>query len=166
MMEEIWGSFTTPVGTAVAWVTPDGSLTRFWTNARSLPKGGRRDDGAIAHVKTEVDEYFAGARKDFTLPLAADGTPFQKQVWAELCRIPFGETISYLTLATRVGDPGAARAVGHANGRNPIGLIVPCHRVIGANGTLTGYAGGLPLKQALLEFESGQPSLFPFTSLS
>ena len=113
-----------------------------------------RDDEAVADVAREVDEYCAGTRRRFTLELAARGTPFQQRVWEALVEIPYGETTSYGALATQLGNPGGARAVGLANGSNPIGLIVPCHRVIGADGSLTGYAGGLPLKRALLAFEA------------
>ena len=101
----------------------------------------------------QLEEYFAGARRAFDLPLAADGNPFQRRVWAELCRIPYGETRSYGQLAATIGRPGAARAVGSANARNPLAIVVPCHRVIGADGHLTGYAGGLHRKAFLLELE-------------
>ncbi|MGX5820646.1 methylated-DNA--[protein]-cysteine S-methyltransferase [Chitinophaga lutea] len=103
----------------------------------------------------QLEEYFAGTRKIFDLPLAQPGTPFQQCVWDELTRIPFGETITYLALAHRIGNVKAIRAVGAANGRNDIAVIVPCHRVIGSNGALTGYAGGLWRKQRLLELEKG-----------
>ena len=112
-----------------------------------------RDDGALAGVRAELEEYFEGARRAFTVPFILRGTPFQRRVWGELCRIPYGETISYAELARRIGSPKAVRAVGLANGANPIAIIVPCHRVIGANGTLTGYGGGLPTKRYLLELE-------------
>ncbi len=108
---------------------------------------------ALAAAKRQLAEYFGGARRDFDLPLAPDGTPFQHRVWDELRRIAYGETISYSELASRIGRPTASRAVGAANGRNPLAIVVPCHRVIGADGTLTGYGGGLPVKQALLALE-------------
>ena len=104
-------------------------------------------------------EFFAGKRQSFDLPLSPLGTAFQKRVWAELQRIPFGQTRSYAQLAEAVGSPGAARAVGRANATNPICLLVPCHRVIGANGSLTGYAGGLDCKRALLDLEAGRTAL-------
>lgn len=110
-------------------------------------------------VRHELDEYFAGRLKKFTTPVVFEGTPFQNQVWRELCRIPYGETISYLELANRIENPKAVRAVGMANGANPIAIIVPCHRVIGANGSLTGFGGGIPAKRALLELERGQRTL-------
>ena len=115
--------------------------------------------GVLTGVRKELDSYFAGRLKKFTLPPAFGGTPFQHQVWTELCRIPYGETISYMELANRINNPKAVRAVGLANGANPIAIIVPCHRVIGANGSLTGFGGGLPTKRALLELEKGQRTL-------
>ncbi|MDT4940564.1 MAG: methylated-DNA-[protein]-cysteine S-methyltransferase [Pseudonocardiales bacterium] len=118
------------------------------------------DDSAFADVRTQLAEYFAGARTSFELPLHLIGSAFQRRVWTELLRIPCGETTSYGAIAVSIGAPGAARAVGLANGRNPIALIVPCHRVIGANGSLTGYGGGLPTKQWLLQHERQQPELF------
>jgi methylated-DNA-[protein]-cysteine S-methyltransferase len=119
-----------------------------------------RDDDAepFARVREQLRRYFRGELTSFEVPIALKGTEFQRQVWEELCRIPYGQTISYGELARRIGNPNAMRAVGLANGRNPIGIIVPCHRVIGANGTLTGYGGGLPRKKLLLELEAG--SLF------
>lgn len=105
-------------------------------------------------ARRELDEYFEGRRQVFSLPLRPAGTQFQRRVWQALCEIPFGETISYGELARRVGSPGAARAVGMANSRNPISIVVPCHRVIGADNSLTGYAGGLDRKRALLAHES------------
>jgi methylated-DNA-[protein]-cysteine S-methyltransferase len=104
-------------------------------------------------VRAQLVEYFAGSRRHFDVPFKLGGTPFQKQVWQELLHIPFGETITYAQLAARVGKPAGARAVGHANGRNPVAIIVPCHRVIGANGKLMGYASGLDKKQWLLSWE-------------
>jgi len=104
-------------------------------------------------VREELAEYFAGGRREFSLPLKPAGTAFQQKVWGLLCEIPFGETISYGELARRVGNPNASRAVGMANSRNPISIVVPCHRVIGADNSLTGYAGGLDRKRALLEHE-------------
>jgi methylated-DNA-[protein]-cysteine S-methyltransferase len=116
-------------------------------------------DNALGGVRRELDAYFAGRLRVFKTPLAFEGTPFQRQVWTELCRIPYGETISYMELANRIGNPKAVRAVGLANGANPIAIIVPCHRVIGANGSLTGYGGGLPIKRALLALERGERTL-------
>ncbi len=115
--------------------------------------------GVLKDVRKELDQYFAGKLRRFTTTLAFNGTPFQNQVWKELTRIPYGETISYLDLANRIDNPKAVRAVGMANGANPIAIIVPCHRVIGSNGSLTGFGGGLPTKRALLELEKGQRTL-------
>ena len=115
--------------------------------------------GVLKNVRKELDQYFAGQLRTFSTRLAFKGTPFQNQVWKELTRIPYGETISYLDLANRIKNPKAVRAVGMANGANPIAIIVPCHRVIGSNGSLTGFGGGLPTKRALLELEKGQRTL-------
>lgn len=115
--------------------------------------------GVLTGVRKQLDEYFSGRLQRFTVPLAFAGTPFQRQVWTELCRIPYGETISYLELAIRINNPKAVRAVGLANGANPIAIVVPCHRVIGSNGSLTGFGGGLPVKKALLSLERGERSL-------
>ena len=104
-------------------------------------------------MRRELGEYFSGTRREFGITLAPRGTGFQREVWAELRRIPYGETISYAELARRIGNPRAVRAVGLANGANPLAIVVPCHRVIGANGTLTGYGGGLTVKQQLLDLE-------------
>jgi len=115
-------------------------------------------------VIKQLDAYFEGKRRDFDLELAPEGTPFQQRVWRELRAIPYGETISYGELARRIGRPNAFRAVGAANGRNPISIIVPCHRVIGSNGSLTGFGGGLDTKRALLEHEQGnQQALLPLS---
>ena len=115
--------------------------------------------GVLKNVRKELDAYFAGRLQKFTSRLAFNGTPFQNQVWKQLTRIPYGETISYMELANRIENPKAVRAVGMANGANPIAIIVPCHRVIGSNGSLTGFGGGLPNKRALLELEKGQRTL-------
>ncbi len=104
-------------------------------------------------VAEQLDCYFAGRLRRFDLPLNPQGTAFQRKVWAALAEIPYGETISYLTLAHRIGNPRSVRAVGLANGRNPLPIVVPCHRVIGSNGALVGYASGLPIKRALLNLE-------------
>ena len=117
------------------------------------------DDVALGDVREQLDQYFAGEREDFNLTLAPRGTPFQLEVWEQLRRIPYGETISYGELAKRVDRPGAARAVGAANGQNPIAIIVPCHRVIGADGSLTGFGGGLDWKRWLLDREQPQGTL-------
>lgn len=119
----------------------------------------------IEQAKVQLDEYFAGRRNAFDLPLDLRGTTFQQSVWKSLCSIGFGETVSYGELARRIGNPKAVRAVGLANGRNPVSIVVPCHRVIGADGSLTGYGGGIDRKRFLLELEgkggsaSGQAAL-------
>jgi methylated-DNA-[protein]-cysteine S-methyltransferase len=113
----------------------------------------RRDDDAFGRVKEQLQEYFDGTRREFDLPLDLRGTGFQLTVWCELARIPYGETISYGELARRIGEPTASRAVGAANGANPIPIVIPCHRVIGANGSLTGFGGGIETKKWLLALE-------------
>ncbi len=118
-----------------------------------MPPAGERDDERLAAAATQVREYFAGERTAFDLPLRLEGTGFDRSVWALVAQIGYGETATYGELAGRLGRPGAARAVGAANGRNPIALIVPCHRVIGARGALTGYAYGVERKSALLAHE-------------
>ncbi len=139
--------FKTPFGPAWAAVNADGAITAF--------SFGEGDGGGThnARVARQIEEFFAGKRQTFDFPLAPEGTAFQKRVWAELLNIPFGETISYGEVARRIGNPAACRAVGSANGRNPIAVVVPCHRVIGGNGKLTGYGGGLELKDKLLAWE-------------
>lgn len=122
------------------------------------------DDTAFAHVVAQLNEYFDGARTEFEVELDLVGTTFQRRVWSALMTIPYGQTRSYGEIAAQLQTPGASRAVGHANGHNPIGIIVPCHRVVGANGSLTGYGGGLDRKRALLDLETGKspaaPTLF------
>lgn len=116
--------------------------------------GWVRDDAGFDDVRAELDEYFAGERTTFELPLHARGTAFQRRVWAALLEIPFGQTTSYGATASAIGSPTASRAVGLANGQNPISIIVPCHRVVGAKGSLTGYGGGLDAKRWLLGHEA------------
>jgi len=159
-------SFTyvpTPIGRVL--LQGDGrSLTGLHlADHRRAPQpaaGSSRDDDALAGVAQQVREYFAGDRRDFELELAPAGTPFQVEVWLALGDIPYGETISYAELARRVNRPGAARAVGAANGANPLSIILPCHRVIGADGSLTGYGWGLETKSWLLAHERAERPLF------
>ena len=143
----------TPIGRLVLEADGDVLIGVWLPNER---RHGRRDtDDVVPILKetaTQLDEYFAGERTDFDLRMELDGTPFQQEVWAELARIPYGETISYGELARRVGRPKGPRAVGQANGRNPIPIIVPCHRVLASNG-IGGYGGGLTVKRALLALE-------------
>ena len=108
---------------------------------------------ALRACGTQLAEYFAGTRTEFHLPLAPRGSDFQQRVWREIARVPYGQTISYGELAKRAGAPGQARAAGAATGRNPVGVVIPCHRIVGADGSLTGYAGGLERKRELLELE-------------
>lgn len=144
-------------------VARDGALAGLYmTGQRHRPAEetfGPRDDSlpAFTAAARQLDAYFAGDRTRFDLDLTLAGTPFQQRVWAALREIPYGETVSYGELAVSLGQPNASRAVGLANGRNPIGIIVPCHRVIGANGSMTGYGGGLDRKRWLLSFERGGP---------
>jgi len=145
-----------PIGPLTALVDEAGALTHLLFAHHPAPADAVWDEERCAPVRAQLEEYFRGERDAFDLPLAPAGTEFQRRVWDELVRIPFGETVDYGALAVRVGRPGAARAVGRANATNPIPIIVPCHRVIGANGSLTGYAGGLPAKTLLLELEGGR----------
>ena len=152
-----WGTIETQFATFAVWVDGQGRLVRFNLDAADAERvypDARRDDRAIAEVRKQVKEYCAGKRTDFDLELAPRGTEFQQAVWKALLAIPYGETRSYGEIARAIGQPKAARGVGSANHSNPIALIVPCHRVIGADGSLTGYGGGLPLKRALLAHEA------------
>jgi methylated-DNA-[protein]-cysteine S-methyltransferase len=152
-----WGTIETRFATFAAWVDSDGLLVRFHLDAAgaaAVDRDAVHDEGAIETIRRQVTEYCAGERTEFDIECAARGTDFQRAVWDALRDIPYGETRSYADVARAIGRPQAARGVGAANAANPIGLIVPCHRVIGANGTLTGYGGGLPLKRALLEHEA------------
>jgi methylated-DNA-[protein]-cysteine S-methyltransferase len=157
MPETIWTTTSSPVGDLV--LTGDGrrlaALRLPDSDGRpALPANGhRRDDGAFPAIRAQLAEYFEGARTSFDLPLAPQGTSFQLEVWDALRHIPYGATASYGEVAASIGRPGAARAVGLANGRNPIAIIVPCHRVIGADGRLVGYGGGLDRKRYLLQLE-------------
>jgi methylated-DNA-[protein]-cysteine S-methyltransferase len=141
----------TPIGRIVLESDGDVLIGLRLPNDAGL---GRRDEETpvLKEAATQVEEYFAGERTEFDLRMELDGTPFQREVWAELSRIPYGETISYGELARRVGRPKGPRAVGQANGRNPIAIIVPCHRVLASNG-IGGYGGGLTVKRALLALE-------------
>ncbi len=131
----------------------------------------RRSDGwhpgdhpLLRAAEKQLREYFAGTRHTFDLPLAPAGTDFQQRVWQTLATIPYGQTISYAELAARINRAGASRAVGAANGRNPLPIVLPCHRVIGANGSLTGFGGGLPVKRFLLELEGALPGQLELTA--
>ena len=138
-----------PVGDLQLHADADGRLTGLY-----LRHDGADGDGPFDAVREQLDAYFAGSLETFDLDLAPHGTEFQLRVWAELARIPFAETISYKELALRLGDGKLVRAVGLANGRNPLSIVIPCHRVIGADGTLVGYGGGLERKRWLLDHEA------------
>jgi methylated-DNA-[protein]-cysteine S-methyltransferase len=150
----------TPIGTLL--IAADGDAIRrieFPRNGHAHKPSddwGESAGGAVEEAARQLNEYFAGTRTEFDLPLAPEGTEFQRTVWRRLQEIPYGETIAYGELARRVGNPKASRAVGAANGANPIPIVIPCHRVIGSNGKLTGFGGGLPVKEALLALEAKQ----------
>ncbi|MFG2223187.1 methylated-DNA--[protein]-cysteine S-methyltransferase [Streptomyces sp. NPDC048644] len=157
----------TPVG-PLTLVATDGALSGLYmTDHRHRPPLDTfgdlagQDSAPFAVVIEQLHAYFRGELTVFDVPLALSGTPFQRRVWAALCTIPYGRTLSYGRLAEQLGVPSAARAVGLANGRNPVSIIVPCHRVVGADGSLTGYGGGLDRKRRLLAFESADAALFP-----
>ena len=129
----------------------EGALTKIDFGGHA--DGREAESPVLEQAARELAEYFAGERREFTVPLAPEGTAFQKSVWEELRKIPYGETVSYKDIAVRLGRPGAAVAVGQANSRNPIPIMIPCHRVIGANGKMVGYTGGMHIKKALLAVE-------------
>ncbi|WP_313900636.1 methylated-DNA--[protein]-cysteine S-methyltransferase [Edaphobacter flagellatus] len=149
-----------PVGELKLVASDKGLVAILWPNdsPRRVPLGETvidKNHPILVETESQLHEYFAGRRKRFTVPLDLRGTPFQRSVWAALLAIPYGETRSYAQLANQLGNARATRAVGAANGRNPVSIIVPCHRVIGSSGTLTGFAGGLAVKAQLLEMERG-----------
>ncbi|TPV24665.1 methylated-DNA--[protein]-cysteine S-methyltransferase [Pantoea anthophila] len=152
----------TPVGELKLVASERGLVGILWENddphrTRFLPQTRDDDHPILVETARQLGEYFAGARRGFELPLDFAGTDFQKKVWQALVAIPFGETRSYSQIAREIGHPLAVRAVGAANGRNPLSIVAPCHRVIGANGKLTGFAGGLTVKAFLLALETSQP---------
>lgn len=151
----------TPHGRMLLVANDEGLSGAYFVGQKHYPgpdSRWKRDPAALSQAKRELKEYFAGRRKTFGIALAPEGTPFQRAVWREIARVACGETITYAELARRAGRPGAARAAGAATGRNPVGVIVPCHRIVGTNGSLTGYAGGLPRKKALLALEGAAPA--------
>ncbi|MDO4877789.1 MAG: methylated-DNA--[protein]-cysteine S-methyltransferase [Neisseria sp.] len=163
----------TPLGEMTAVFGGQGLCLLEFTDQQTLPRELQavmkhrhaeqyisQETAASANLRRQLAEYFAGRRQNFDIPLDLIGTPFQQQVWRVLQTIPYGDTRSYKQQAQALGNPKAVRAVAAANGANKISIIVPCHRVIGSKGALTGYAGGLPRKQALLALESGRPPLF------
>ncbi|HEY8587123.1 MAG TPA: methylated-DNA--[protein]-cysteine S-methyltransferase [Rhodanobacter sp.] len=156
-----YADITSPIGT-LRLIADNEGLREIWFEREKRPQtvppdwiraNASRLPAPIAAARQQLQEYFAGERQQFSLSLHPLGTPFQLAVWQQLRLIPYGTTISYGELARRVGNPAASRAVGAANGRNPLSIVVPCHRVIGANGNLTGFSGGLPIKQKLLALE-------------
>ena len=159
----IWNHrLETPLGPMGAAFDREGYLARldFLTEGRVvtlLETESKREAQAFGFLKAQLDAYFRGALRTFNVPHKTIGTAFQKQVWTELEGVPFGKTISYLELAKRLGNPICIRAAGRANGANPISILIPCHRVIGSDGSLVGYGSGLPRKQALLELEGALP---------
>jgi methylated-DNA-[protein]-cysteine S-methyltransferase len=156
--------FESPVGELVLTSNGEAITELFMEKHKGAPKpieDWRRDDGMFREAARQLRAYFAGELTEFDLRLETTGTKFQRRVWAELLKIPYGSTINYGELARRIGNPNASRAVGAANGQNPISIIIPCHRVIGSNGSLTGYGGGIERKKFLLDLEAGN-----ITSLS
>jgi methylated-DNA-[protein]-cysteine S-methyltransferase len=166
-MKATTGKFTTysyktmksPVGTLKLVASDRGLVAILWENdnpmrVRLNPLVEEKEHPVLLETERQLSEYFAGKRKRFSLKFGCVGTEFQKEVWQALATIPFGETRSYGDIARQIGHPKAVRAVGAANGRNPISIVVPCHRVIGSNGKLTGFAGGLETKASLLRLES------------
>jgi len=148
-----------PLGPLLLVADDAGLRQILFVNGRHparLQSSWKEDRAAFSEAISQLHAYFTGERENFDLQLAPEGTPFQLAVWHRLCDIPYGETISYGELATRIGNPKASRAVGLANGSNPIPIVIPCHRVIGSNGKLTGYGGGLPIKEKLLALERRQ----------
>ena len=151
-----WCRIASPIGDLVL-VEEAGALLEigFTTGKRpaAAPREAVENRAPFAEAIRQLEEYFSGRRREFNLPLAPRGTAFQQRVWQALTRIPFGRAVSYSDIANAIGNPAAVRAVGLANGRNPIPIVIPCHRVIGKSGTLTGYGGGLPIKRQLLALE-------------
>jgi methylated-DNA-[protein]-cysteine S-methyltransferase len=159
-----YARFVTPLGTLFATATGGALTGLYYEGGRHAPEISSawiedRAAAPLAECARQVNEYLQGKRRRFDLPLAPEGSEFQRRVWIEIARIPYGETLTYAELARRAGVPGAARAAGAATGRNPHSIVVPCHRVIGADGGLTGYAGGIERKTRLLEIEGVLPTL-------
>jgi len=160
-MPPSFSQFASPVGLLTLVASEDALLAILWENdapgrVRLPALEERADHPVLAETAGQLAGYFAGERRTFDLPLDFRGTTFQKRVWAALLDIPFGETRSYAQIALAIGAPAASRAVGAANGRNPLSIVAPCHRVVGANGALTGFAGGLEAKRFLLGHEAGE----------
>jgi methylated-DNA-[protein]-cysteine S-methyltransferase len=156
-MSRFYTYMDSPVGRLVLMANDEAlELVEFTRPRWPVPHGSdwvERNTALLKETRRQLDGYFGGRRRDFDLPLAPQGTPFQQRVWRALLDVRFGTTCAYIDIARRLGDPRATRAVGAANGRNPIPIIIPCHRVVGANGSLTGYGGGLDIKRFLLGLE-------------
>jgi methylated-DNA-[protein]-cysteine S-methyltransferase len=158
----VYKHVSSPVGTLTLVATDDGLAAILWENDRPLRvrlnlEAENASHPVLVEAERQLAEYFAGRRKRFALTLDVSGTPFQRKVWNALLTIPFGETRSYAQIAKQIGHPSAARAVGAANGRNPLSIVAPCHRVIGSTGALTGFAAGLDVKARLLALEGIEP---------
>lgn len=153
---------TTPVGTLILGAAAGALTLCDWEDSCHIEKhiaAAQISDncaGFLEQAKKQIEEYFAGERKAFTLPLTPAGTPFQRQIWSALSQVGYGKTLSYAQIASHIGRPEAVRAVANAIGANPISIFIPCHRVLGSDGTLTGYAGGIHAKKYLLELESSR----------
>jgi methylated-DNA-[protein]-cysteine S-methyltransferase len=165
-----YDTYESPQGPMLITATPKGLAGVYFKGQKHFPKKREwQRDGrhpVLRQARRELDEYFAGKRRCFDVALDPQGTDFQRSVWKAIAKVGFGETLTYGELARRAGHPGSARAAGAATGRNPIGIIVPCHRIMGSDGSLTGYAGGLKRKRALLALEgaNGAPGAIAFTA--
>jgi methylated-DNA-[protein]-cysteine S-methyltransferase len=156
-----YARFATPIGTLIATACGGALTGLYYEGERHAPAIGAdwvedADAAPLGECRRQVGEYLEGKRRAFDLELAPEGSEFQRRVWIEIARIPYGETVTYAELALRAGAPGSARAAGAATGRNPLSIVVPCHRVVGSDGSLTGYAGGVPRKKRLLEIEDAR----------
>jgi methylated-DNA-[protein]-cysteine S-methyltransferase len=153
-MEEFWLEMNSPVGKLLLFASAS-ALTRIdsHTDEHTCPAGQPNVNDILRRAEAQLTEYFSGKRENFDLPLAPIGTEFQQRVWKAMQKIPFGQTLSYGQLAAAAGSPAAFRAVGAACGRNPLMIVIPCHRVVGSTGLLTGFAGGIPMKEWLLQHE-------------
>lgn len=157
MTEQTYCHIDSPIG-RLTLISNGVALSAILFAEQSPPQQARRgSDAVLQKCCQQLEQYFAGQRQEFDLPLAPAGTDFQQQAWRALCGIPYGETRSYRQQAEAIGKPTAVRAIGAANGRNPIPVVIPCHRVIGSDGSLTGYAGGVKIKQQLLALERALP---------
>ncbi len=160
-MSLVYRKIKTQVGTLKLVANSKALVAILWGDEKRVKLGSMKKDvsnAILAETEKQLAEYFDGKRKTFSIPLEATGTEFQNQIWKELRRIPYGKTISYLELAKKMGRPKGARAAGMATGKNPISILVPCHRVIGADGRLTGFAGGISAKKTLLQLEAASRS--------